>query len=106
MIIYAILVNYIESMVMDKVLLGIVGSKVFYIGTNNVDKVKNYIMNDMKIGVTLLEAKGGHMGKTKYIIMSTIPSNKYVEVKNKVKEIDKDAFIMVSDVYDVLGGKR
>ena len=52
MIIYAILVNYIESLVMDKVLLGIVGSKVFYIGTDNVNKVKEFIKTDMKIGET------------------------------------------------------
>ena len=106
MIIYAILVNYIESILMDKVLLGIVGSKVFYIGTEKTNEVKKFIMEDMKTGVTLLEAKGGHLGKTKYIIMTTVPSNKYVEVKKRVKEIDSEAFILVSDVYDVLGGKR
>lgn len=106
MIIYAVIALYIESIVMDKVLLGIVGSKVFYIGTDKIKEVQDYIMNDMHMGVTLLEAKGGKTNKTKYIIMTTIPSTKYGEVKTKVKMIDEDAFIMVSNCYDVLGGKR
>lgn len=106
MIIYAILVNYIESIVIDKVQLGFSSSKMFYIGTDKADEMIDFITRDLKTGVTLLESKGGYSRKKGNLIMCTVSSKRYIDLKQNIKRIDKDAFIVVSECYEVFGGKR
>ena len=38
------------------------------------------------------------------MLMCVVPTEKYSLLKSAIKEIDKDAFIVVSDCYEVLGG--
>lgn len=106
MIIYAIIVNYIESLVIDKVQLGFSGSKMFYIRTDHPEEVKKLITKKLHSGVTELEVTGGYSSKKQTLLMSTISTKKYIELKNKIKEIDDEAFIVISECYDVLGGTK
>ena len=38
--------------------------------------------------------------------MCVVPTDKYSLLKSAIKEIDPDAFIVVSDIYEVLGGTK
>lgn len=106
MIIYAVLVNYIESIVIDKVQLGFNGSKMFYIRTDKPEEVKHLITKTLRSGVTELEATGGYSSQKQKLLMCTISSKKYLELRDKIMEIDNDAFIVISECYDVLGGTK
>ena len=56
---YALIVLYILSVITDRIMLGISKSKSFYIITDEEDKVKDYIMNELGHGVTIFPVKGG-----------------------------------------------
>ena len=52
---YSLITLYLSSGIIDKVILGISQNKSFYIITSEPKKVSEYIMNELKHGVTILE---------------------------------------------------
>lgn len=104
-ILYSIITLYIISMLTDKVVLGISDSKTFYIITRSETEVKKFIMNYLNHGVTVLDGRGGYTGDNKKIIMCSIPTKEYFIVKEAIHDIDKTAFFVVTDSYEVHGGE-
>lgn len=103
--IYSIINMYLIGIMTDKVILGISESKSFYIITEHEEKVKDYIMNDLSHGVTILEGRGGYTGNKLKVIMCIIPTKEYFKVKEGIQAIDKDSFFLVTDAYEVKGVK-
>ena len=104
-VIYSILVVYVMSIVVDRVMIGISESKTFQIITENETDVKKFLLNKLSHGVTVLEARGGYTGNNVKIIMCIVPTREYVTVKEGVLALDPNALLMVSDVYEVVGTK-
>ena len=96
---------YIYSMMIDKVILGLSGNKSFYIITNKPLEVKKFIMNDLSHGVTILKGKGAYTNEERYILFVVIPTRDYYKLKDGLKNIDNKAFFVVSNSYEVGGGK-
>jgi len=105
MVMYAIILLYISSIVIDKVLLGISNNKAFYIITTEDKKVKDYIINALHHSVTTFAVKGGFLEKRSNVLLAVVPSREYFKVTEGIKLIDKDAFFVVTDAYQVEGGK-
>ena len=103
--IYSIINMYIISVMTDKVILGISSSKTFYIITEHEDKIKEFILNYLSHGVTILEARGGYTNTKQKVIMCTIPTKEYFKAKEGIHKLDKDAFFLVTDAYEVYGGE-
>ena len=102
---YAIIYLYIANLVTDKVLLGISTNKAFYIITKEEQKVKEYIMNNLEHTVTVFDVKGGFLEQKRRVLLTVIPSREYYHVTEGIREIDKDVFFVVTDSYQVEGGK-
>lgn len=102
---YAVILLYINSLVIDKVLLGISSNKAFYIITSEEQAIKDYIINILKHSVTIFNVKGGFFEKRKKVLLTVIPSREYYRVTEGIKMLDKDAFFVVTDSYEVKGGK-
>ena len=100
---YSIFAIIITGFLVDKVNLGISKSKSFYIITNKEEEVKDFIINELVHGVTIINAKGGYTGEKKHILLTAIPTSEYYKLKSNVKRIDSDAFIIVNDNYSVRG---
>ena len=92
---------YISSYIGDKIMLGVSQNKAFYIITNKVKDVREYIINNLNYTVTVVNAKGGYSDKKKKMILCVIPTVEYIKLKEVVEEIDKDAFFLVTDSYSV-----
>ena len=102
---YAIIFLYINSIVLDKVLLGISSNKSFYIITSEEKKITDYIMNVLHHNVTVFDVKGGYLGQNQKAILSIIPTREYYRVTEGIKKLDKNAFFLVTDSYQVEGAK-
>ena len=103
--IYSIINMYLIGIMTDKVILGISESKCFYIITEHEEKIKQYILNNLSHGVTVLEATGGYTGNKQKVIMCIIPTKEYFKAKEGIQAIDKNAFFLVTDAYEVSGVK-
>ncbi len=104
-LIYSLITIYIYTSLIDKVVLGIVGSKAFNIITTKPDEVKKYIIDELHHGVTILNGKGAYTGDKKSILFAVIPKRDYYKLKDALKKIDNNAFFVVSNSYEVGGGK-
>lgn len=102
---YALIVLYISSILTDKVVLGISDSKAFYIITDEETGVKEYILNHLNHTLTILEGVGGYTKRKQNVMMCIIPTKEYFKLKEAILEIDKDAFFIVTDAYEVLGAE-
>lgn len=102
---YSLLSLYIISVMTDKVILGISQSKAFYIITDHETSVKKFIMDHLSHGVTVLDGRGGFTGNHQKVIMCIIPTKEYFIAKEGIREIDPNAFFLVTDAYEVSGGE-
>lgn len=102
---YAIIFLYINGVVLDKVLLGVSNNKAFYIITKEEEKIKEYIIKTLEHNVTTFDVKGGFLEKNRKVMLTVIPSREYYKVTEGIKEIDKTAFFVVTDSYQVEGAK-
>lgn len=100
-LLYGFIVLYIISILTDKVILGISQSKTFYIITEKEEEVKNFLLNVTNGGLTLINSKGGDDNDKHTMFLVVIPTKQYFVVKEGLKEIDKNAFFLVCDAYEV-----
>lgn len=103
-ILYALIVLYIVSIITDKVVLGISNNKTFFVVTDRVKDVKEYLLENLSQGVTVLDAIGGYTNNKQEVLMVVIPTIEYFKAKEGILEIDPDAFITITDSYQVYGG--
>lgn len=99
--IYGFIALYVSSAITDRVMIGISNNKAFYIITKNSLEVRDYIINKLHHTVTIVNAKGGYSNKRKKMLICVIPTTEYTRVKKVVREIDKDAFFLITDSYYV-----
>ncbi|PXV90141.1 uncharacterized membrane-anchored protein YitT (DUF2179 family) [Lachnotalea glycerini] len=100
---YAIISIFVVSQVTDGIIEGLKFSKLAYIITNHQDEVANAIMTVMERGATGLHATGMYSSLEKKVIMCVVSKKEIVQVKEIVTQIDPNAFVIVSDVREVLG---
>lgn len=97
---YALISLYIISTVIDKTLIGISSEKTFYIITTKEKELEQYLKENKLINYTRLSVKGGYTNKNKKMYLCTIPTKDYTILKEFIKNIDKDAFFLITDTFE------
>ncbi|MBE6148890.1 MAG: YitT family protein [Firmicutes bacterium] len=105
-LIYAIIILIISNLLIDKIIVGISNSKVFFISTQKLNEVKSVIHDEYDSGFTILPTKSSHFHKRGELIMVVVPNRAYYSFKNRILEIDPKAFFIINDCYEVGGGHR
>ena len=100
---YAMLGVIINGFVIDALIEGINMQKEVTVISNKSQKIKEFIINDLDRGVTVYNGKGGYENNSQDIIVVIIGRREFIKLRNFIKEIDKDAFITVSNVCEVFG---
>lgn len=104
-VMYAIILLYINGIMVNKVLLGISNNKAFYIISSEYDDIKKFIIQELGHSITIFDVKGAFLKKKRKVILTVIPTNEYYRVTEGIKEIDNKAFFIASDSYEVKGAK-
>ena len=99
--IYGFLGLYISNNIADRLMIGISNNKAFYVITKSPLEVKDYIINNLNHTVTIVNARGGYSNKKKKMLICVIPTIEYTRVKEVIREIDGDAFFLITDSYYV-----
>lgn len=99
---YSLIIISIAKYMITKNRFGINDSKMFYIITSYEKEVKHFIMHDLKYELTVLDVKGGFTKNNKKILLTVISKNDYYKLKEGIKIIDPQAFIAITDTYDVV----
>ncbi|MBQ1802364.1 YitT family protein [Lachnobacterium bovis] len=100
---YAIIAITIASRTSDTILEGFKFSKAAYIITDKYDEIAETLLETLDRGVTGLEARGMYTGDEKCVLYCVVSKKEIVNLKEIVVRIDPKAFVIVSDVREVLG---
>lgn len=100
---YALLGLIINGFVIDGVIDGMNICKHVMIISSEGQMIKDFIINDLKRGVTIYDAKGAYSGETKEVLITVVSRKQFIRLREFIKAIDKKAFIAVSEVHEVLG---
>ena len=100
---YAIVAIFVTTKVSDGLMEGFKYSKSAFIITDHYEAVADRVLQELDRGLTGLYAKGMYSGTDKCMLYCVVSKKQIVELKDIVSEIDPDAFVIVSDVREVLG---
>ena len=100
---YALIAIYCVAKISDNILEGLKFSKMVYIISDYSQEIAAVIMEEMGRGVTAMDATGMYSGERRQMLCCVVSKKEISELKELVKERDKKAFVIVSDVREVLG---
>lgn len=100
---YAIIGAYIIAKVIDLILGGAGYAKAAYIISDKCDEVSRELSRRLERGVTRIYGEGGYSKEKKDVLICVIQVKQMAKLKEITAEIDKKAFIFISDVKEVLG---
>ena len=101
--IYSIIIIFIEGKVIDLVVDGMKSYKTMFIVTDNMEAVRDYIINDLKRGGTYLAGKGLYQGAERQMIYVTLDRADMVKLRSNLHRIDPQAFVNIMDSSEILG---
>jgi len=100
---YSVIALYIIVRVTDIILEGFGYEKAFFIVSNEPEKIGRTILEELDRGVTILKGKGFYSGLDKDVLLCVVDRAQMIKVKEIISSIDKRAFIMITDMHEVLG---
>ena len=101
--IYSIILIFIESKIIDLVVDGMKSYKTMFIVTDELDAVRDYILNDLERGGTLLVGTGLYQGTERKMIYVTLDRADMVKLKSNLHRLDPKAFVNIMESSEILG---
>lgn len=100
---YSWILIFIEGKVIDLVVEGAAVHKTLMIVSQETEKVRNLIINDINRGATIIEARGGYKGDSRQIIYTILRRREMMILRHHLKTIDPQAFVNIIDSKEILG---
>ncbi|HDJ1938023.1 TPA: YitT family protein [Staphylococcus aureus] len=94
---------YIGTKVMEYVIEDLNTKKAMTIISTNPDKLAKAIDEQIGRGLTILNGHGYYTREEKDVLYVVISKTQVSKAKRLIKQIDKDAFLVIHDVRDVYG---
>ncbi len=94
---------FLSSKVIDLILEGIDYARAAFIISTKSEKITDQIYEKMQRGVTILDGHSPYSREKRPVIMCVITKKETPFFKSLVKKVDRDAFVILTDVFEVLG---
>jgi uncharacterized membrane-anchored protein YitT (DUF2179 family) len=102
-IIYGLILNYLYSAVLDKVVYGTNYGKLAMIITDRPQAVASAIDEAAGRGCTIIHASGAYSGEPKEVVLCACNNKEMYLIKNRAHEIDEKAFVIILESNEVIG---
>lgn len=99
---YTMVAVFIAARVIDFFQDGAYAGKALTIISDHAQEIANQILAVGR-GVTILSGRGAYSGAPKDVVYVVVSRHEIVRYKSMVQEIDPHAFVIVSEVHEVLG---
>lgn len=99
---YSWVIIFVSAVLQDRVMQG-APARTLMIITSKTDEVRDYIINEMGRGATLIPGTGLYAGKQRDIIYVVVSRREVVQLRKLIAEIDPKAFINVINSSEILG---
>lgn len=102
-LIYGLVITYIMTKVMDKLLYGLDEGKMAMIVTEKGLSIAGIIDHYIKRGSTIMKGLGSYSGKNRDVVMCACSNKQMYVIRKMVKKADPNAFIVIMDSSEVVG---
>lgn len=100
---YGLISVYISSKVVAAILEGMHFAKAALIISDNMEEVSAELRKNIERGSTIIKGHGMYTKKEKDMIYMVVSQSQIFTLQQVVKSVDPGAFIIISDVREVLG---
>lgn len=100
---YAIISVYVVTKVSNGIMEGMHYAKAVWVITSEPGQISDAILQKLDRGVTGVHAIGMYSGKETTMLYSIMSNREITYLKDLVQEIDPKAFVILSDVREVMG---
>ena len=94
---------FIATRMTDLASEGLPYVKGVYVISERTEEIKEKIYDKIRRGVTFIKAEGGYTGKQMNMLFCAMNRRQVAILRDIVKDIDPDAFVLLTDVNDVMG---
>jgi uncharacterized membrane-anchored protein YitT (DUF2179 family) len=102
-VLYAVLVTYISSRVLDTVQEGLGFARAVFIVTERIEEMRQAVLKQVGRGLTILQGEGGFSKEPKPVLYVVVGRTQISSLKRAIADIDPNAFVVVSEAHEVLG---
>lgn len=102
-VIYSMLTIVVSAFTLNIVLYGADEAKLLFIVCDNREDVINALVDELRVGVSLINATGGYTRIDKYIIMCAVRKQNLYKAKELIYSCDSSAFMIVSSATAIYG---
>lgn len=102
-LIYGMIISFLLSTMVDKVMYGISAGKLALIVTDYAPEVAAEIDRTTGRGSTFLKAQGSYSKEDKNVVLCACNNKQMYGIRSVVKELDPDAFVIIMESNEVLG---
>lgn len=100
---YALIAIYVASKAIDLAQGGVNYAKAALIISDHTEIIGEAILKNMGRGVTALKGQGLYTQTFRDVLLCVLPRSEVSELKDIVKKTDQKAFVIITNVYEVLG---
>ena len=102
-LIYGMIIAFIATTVVDKILYGLSAGKMTLIVTDKAHEVAEAIDDAVHRGATFLKGQGSYTEVDKDIVMCACSKRQMYLIQEAVKEVDPKAFMIIMESSEVMG---
>ena len=102
-LLYGILLLFVISFALNKVLLMGTSKTEVKIVSQQAAVIRDAILSRIDRGVTMLHGEGGYLHKQTEIILSVVSNHELPKIEQLARSIDSDCFMIVTRVTEVWG---
>lgn len=102
-VLYGIILNYLYSVVLDRILNGMTSGKLTLIITDVPDQMVRAVDEISGRGATILKAVGGYSKEPKEVVMCASSSKEMFAIRKRAHEVDEKAFVIIVESNEVIG---
>jgi len=100
---YGAVAVFVGGQTIDLVQEGLVTEKAAYIFSLKAEAIGEAIVSELGRGATALKSRGVYSGQDRDVILCVVARNELDALKAIVHALDPEAFLVISDVHEVLG---
>jgi uncharacterized membrane-anchored protein YitT (DUF2179 family) len=100
---YTLIYLYVSSQLINLVVTGLSQRKAVHIISPKWDLIAREILDKIGRGVTITTARGGYTGRKVQTLYTVITFRELSRIKQVVRNIDPNAFVVVTDTLEVMG---
>ena len=104
-LLYTLIIIYVSSKITNIVVTGLSQRKSIIVISPHWEEISREILKNIRRGVTVIEGKGGFTGQPEHILYTVVPLMEIGEVKSMIRQIDPDAFVVISNTLEVVNNR-